>query len=167
MLRTSLKAGLILWLTSHEIRLLRTYYRVNKSYSIVGFYVLVFCWPAWFVCFLQDNFLRGDSNRRVQQQRRPRKKTKPPALTKKHKKKKRKVVRRPQKPIPPALPQGNLPMPPTLALPTHHASIRYTYPYMQHQHSTFLLNRMVRYSTSHIYFHFHVTCTIIRDTRVI
>ncbi|KAG7331067.1 hypothetical protein KOW79_005036 [Hemibagrus wyckioides] len=72
-----------------------------------------------------DNFLRGDSNRRVQQQqRRPRKKTKPPALTKKHKKKRRKVVRRPQKPIPPALPQGNLPMPPTLALPTHHASIR-------------------------------------------
>lgn len=73
-----------------------------------------------------DNFLRGDSNRRVQQQqqRRPRKKTKPPALTKKHKKKRRKVVRRPQKPIPPALPQGNLPMPLTLALPTHHASIR-------------------------------------------
>uniref|UniRef100_A0A4W4FGH4 KANL2-like probable zinc-finger domain-containing protein n=1 Tax=Electrophorus electricus TaxID=8005 RepID=A0A4W4FGH4_ELEEL len=71
-----------------------------------------------------DNFLRGDSNRRVQQQRRPRKKTKPPALTKKHKKKRRRGPRRPQKPIPPALPLGNLPMPPTLALPTHHASIR-------------------------------------------
>ncbi|XP_062862008.1 INO80 complex subunit Da [Trichomycterus rosablanca] len=70
-----------------------------------------------------DNFLRGDSNRRVQQ-RRPRKKTKPPALTKKHKKKRRRVVRRPQKPIPPALPQGNLPMPPTLASQSHHASIR-------------------------------------------
>ncbi|TSM68855.1 INO80 complex subunit D [Bagarius yarrelli] len=62
--------------------------------------------------------------KKMQQQRRPRKKTKPPALTKKHKKKRRKVVRRPQKPIPPALPQGNLPMPPTLTLPTHHASIR-------------------------------------------
>ncbi|XP_007258031.3 INO80 complex subunit D [Astyanax mexicanus] len=76
-----------------------------------------------------DNFLRGDGNRRVQQQlhqqqRRPRKKSKPPALTKKHKKKRRRGPRRPQKPIPPALPQGNLPMPPTLALPTHHASIR-------------------------------------------
>ncbi|XP_066542466.1 INO80 complex subunit Da [Hoplias malabaricus] len=74
-----------------------------------------------------DNFLRGDGNRRVQQQlqqqRRPRKKSKPPALTKKHKKKKRRGPRRPQKPIPPALPQGNLPMPTILALPTHHASI--------------------------------------------
>ncbi|TNN43615.1 INO80 complex subunit D [Liparis tanakae] len=64
-----------------------------------------------------DNFLRGDGNRRVQhhqqqqQQRKPRKKTKPPALTKKHKKKRRRVPRRPQKPIPPALPQGNLGMP--------------------------------------------------------
>uniref|UniRef100_A0A3B4CXM9 KANL2-like probable zinc-finger domain-containing protein n=1 Tax=Pygocentrus nattereri TaxID=42514 RepID=A0A3B4CXM9_PYGNA len=76
-----------------------------------------------------DDFLRGDGNRRVQQQlqqqqRRPRKKSKPPALTKKHKKKRRRGPRRPQKPIPPALPQGNLPMPPTLALPTHHPPIR-------------------------------------------
>uniref|UniRef100_A0A3P8U160 INO80 complex subunit D n=1 Tax=Amphiprion percula TaxID=161767 RepID=A0A3P8U160_AMPPE len=70
-----------------------------------------------------DNFLRGDGNRRVQhqqqQQRKPRKKTKPPALTKKHKKKRRRVPRRPQKPIPPALPQGNLGMPSTsLAMPS-------------------------------------------------
>ncbi|CAG5865630.1 unnamed protein product [Menidia menidia] len=73
-----------------------------------------------------DNFLRGDGNRRVQhqQQRKPRKKTKPPALTKKHKKKRRRGPRRPQKPIPPALPQGNLGMPSTsLALPSQ-ASIR-------------------------------------------
>lgn len=76
-----------------------------------------------------DNFLRGDGNRRVQhqqqqQQRKPRKKTKPPALTKKHKKKRRRVPRRPQKPIPPALPQGNLGMPSTsLGLPSQ-ASIR-------------------------------------------
>ncbi|XP_050975014.1 INO80 complex subunit D isoform X2 [Labeo rohita] len=70
-----------------------------------------------------DNFLRGDGNRRSQQQqqqqRRPRKKTKPPALTKKHKKKRRRGPRRPQKPIPPAVPQGNLLMP-SLSLPTHH-----------------------------------------------
>ncbi|XP_010736056.2 INO80 complex subunit Da [Larimichthys crocea] len=70
-----------------------------------------------------DNFLRGDGNRRVQhqqqQQRKPRKKTKPPALTKKHKKKRRRGPRRPQKPIPPALPQGNLGMPSTsLAMPS-------------------------------------------------
>ncbi|KAJ8282162.1 hypothetical protein COCON_G00046810 [Conger conger] len=89
-----------------------------------------------------DNFLRGDSNRRVQhqqqqqqhhhqqqqqqqqQQRKPRKKTKPPALTKKHKKKRRRGPRRPQKPIPPALPQGNLGMPSSLALPAQSASIR-------------------------------------------
>ncbi|KAJ8338528.1 hypothetical protein SKAU_G00374940 [Synaphobranchus kaupii] len=87
-----------------------------------------------------DNFLRGDSNRRVQhqqqqhhqqqqqqqqqQQRKPRKKTKPPALTKKHKKKRRRGPRRPQKPIPPALPQGNLGMPSSLALPSQAASIR-------------------------------------------
>ncbi|XP_036401691.1 INO80 complex subunit D-like [Megalops cyprinoides] len=73
-----------------------------------------------------DNFLRGDSNRRVQhqQQRKPRKKTKPPALTKKHKKKRRRGPRRPQKPIPPALPQGNLGMPSSLSLPTQAASIR-------------------------------------------
>ncbi|KAJ8255001.1 hypothetical protein GJAV_G00199780 [Gymnothorax javanicus] len=82
-----------------------------------------------------DNFLRGDSNRRVQQQlhqqqhlhqqqRKPRKKTKPPALTKKHKKKRRRGPRRPQKPIPPALPQGNLGMPSSLALPSHSANIR-------------------------------------------
>ncbi|KAM4558890.1 INO80 complex subunit Da [Odontesthes bonariensis] len=75
-----------------------------------------------------DNFLRGDVNRRVQhqhqQQRKPRKKTKPPALTKKHKKKRRRGPRRPQKPIPPAVPQGNLGMPSTsLALPSQ-ASIR-------------------------------------------
>lgn len=73
-----------------------------------------------------DNFLRGDGHRRVQhqQQRKPRKKTKPPALTKKHKKKRRRLPRRPQKPIPPALPQGNLGMPSTsLAMPSQ-ASIR-------------------------------------------
>ncbi|KAF3843223.1 hypothetical protein F7725_002072 [Dissostichus mawsoni] len=75
-----------------------------------------------------DNFLRGDGNRRVQhqqqQQRKPRKKTKPPALTKKHKKKRRRGPRRPQKPIPPALPQGNLGMPSiSLAMPSQ-ASIR-------------------------------------------
>ncbi|KAG9335579.1 hypothetical protein JZ751_004483, partial [Albula glossodonta] len=74
-----------------------------------------------------DNFLRGDSNRRLQHQqpqRRPRKKTKPPALTKKHKKKRRRGPRRPQKPIPPALPQGNLGMPSSLPLPARAASIR-------------------------------------------
>ncbi|MBN3296751.1 IN80D protein, partial [Amia calva] len=73
-----------------------------------------------------DNFLRGDSNRRVQhqQQRKPRKKTKPPALTKKHKKKRRRGPRRPQKPIPPAVPQGNLGMPSSLALPPQASSIR-------------------------------------------
>ncbi|XP_030641656.1 INO80 complex subunit Da [Chanos chanos] len=76
-----------------------------------------------------DNFLRGDGNRRVQhqqqpQQRKPRKKTKPPALTKKHKKKRRRGPRRPQKPIPPALPQGNLGMPTSLVLPAHATSIR-------------------------------------------
>ncbi|XP_016417166.1 INO80 complex subunit D-like isoform X2 [Sinocyclocheilus rhinocerous] len=72
-----------------------------------------------------DNFLRGDGNRRSQQQqlRRPRKKTKPPALTKKHKKKRRRGPHRPQKPIPPAVPQGNLLMP-SLSLPTHHAHVR-------------------------------------------
>ncbi|MBN3288889.1 IN80D protein, partial [Polyodon spathula] len=73
-----------------------------------------------------DNFLRGDSNRKVQhqQQRKPRKKTKPPALTKKHKKKRRRGPRRPQKPIPPAVPQGNLGMPSSLVLPAQAASIR-------------------------------------------
>lgn len=77
-----------------------------------------------------DNFLRGDGNRRVQhqhqqQQRKPRKKTKPPALTKKHKKKRRRGPRRPQKPIPPALPQGNLGMPSTsLAAMPSQTSIR-------------------------------------------
>uniref|UniRef100_A0A672RF77 INO80 complex subunit D n=1 Tax=Sinocyclocheilus grahami TaxID=75366 RepID=A0A672RF77_SINGR len=70
-----------------------------------------------------DNFLRGDGNRRSQQQRRPRKKTKPPALTKKHKKKRRRGPRRPQKPIPPAVPQGNLLMP-SLSLPPHHTHVR-------------------------------------------
>lgn len=76
---------------------------------------------------LKDNFLRGDSNRRVQhqlQQRKPRKKTKPPALTKKHKKKRRRGPRRPQKPIPPALPQGNLGMPSTSLAMMSQASIR-------------------------------------------
>lgn len=78
------------------------------------------------VCVWQDNFLRGDGNRRSQQQqqlRRPRKKTKQPALTKKHKKKRRRGPRRPQKPIPPAVPQGNLLMP-SLSLPTHHTHVR-------------------------------------------
>uniref|UniRef100_A0A4W5P9W3 INO80 complex subunit D n=1 Tax=Hucho hucho TaxID=62062 RepID=A0A4W5P9W3_9TELE len=76
-----------------------------------------------------DNFLRGDGNRRVQhqqqQQRKPRKKSKPPALTKKHKKKRRRGPWRPQKPIPPALPQGNLGMPSSssLTMPTQ-AGIR-------------------------------------------
>ncbi|KAG5283489.1 hypothetical protein AALO_G00042620 [Alosa alosa] len=94
-----------------------------------------------------DNFLRGDGNRRLQQQqqqqhlhhqqqqqqqhllhqhqhqRKPRKKTKPAALTKKHKKKRRRGPHRPQKPIPPALPQGNLAMPSTLALSTNAASV--------------------------------------------
>ncbi|XP_014856831.1 PREDICTED: INO80 complex subunit D [Poecilia mexicana] len=74
-----------------------------------------------------DNFLRGDGNRRVQhqqQQRKPRKKTKPPALTKKHKKKRRRGPRRPQKPIPPALPQGNLGMPSTSLVMPSQAAIR-------------------------------------------
>lgn len=84
----------------------------------------------------KDNFLRGDGNRRVQhqqqQQRKPRKKTKPPALTKKHKKKRRRGPRRPQKPIPPALPQGNLGMPSTsLAIPSQ-ASIRSATPVSLH-----------------------------------
>ncbi|XP_061736134.1 INO80 complex subunit Da [Nerophis ophidion] len=86
-----------------------------------------------------DNFLRGDGNRRVQQhhhhhhhhhlhhhhqqqQRKPRKKTKPPALTKKHKK--RRVPRRPQKPVPPALPLGNLGMPSMSLAMSSQASIR-------------------------------------------
>ncbi|KAM9851315.1 INO80 complex subunit Da [Aulostomus maculatus] len=75
-----------------------------------------------------DNFLRGDGNRRVQHQqqhqRKPRKKTKPPALTKKHKKKRRRGPTRPQKPIPPALPQGNLGMPSTSLAMSSQASIR-------------------------------------------
>ncbi|KAJ7345428.1 hypothetical protein JRQ81_001378 [Phrynocephalus forsythii] len=73
-----------------------------------------------------DNFLRGDSSRRVQhqQQRKPRKKTKPPALTKKHKKKRRRGPRRPQKPIPPAVPQGNLSMPTSISLPMEIPHIR-------------------------------------------
>lgn len=80
------------------------------------------------LCFTQDNFLRGDGNRRVQHQqphqRKPRKKTKPPALTKKHKKKRRRGPRRPQKPIPPALPQGNLGMPSSSLALSSQASIR-------------------------------------------
>lgn len=89
-----------------------------------------FCFRCYIQCLsifhVKDNFLRGDGNRRVQhqQQRKPRKKTKPPALTKKHKKKKRRGPRRPQKPIPPALPQGNLGMPSTsIAMPSQ-SSIR-------------------------------------------
>eukprot|EP00069_Balaena_mysticetus_P015072 bmy_01686T0 len=74
----------------------------------------------------KDNFLRGDSSRKVQhqQQRKPRKKTKPPALTKKHKKKRRRGPRRPQKPIPPAVPQGNLSMPTSVSLPVEASHIR-------------------------------------------
>lgn len=74
----------------------------------------------------QDNFLRGDSSRKVQhqQQRKPRKKSKPPALTKKHKKKRRRGPRRPQKPIPPAVPQGNLSMPTSVSLPVEASQIR-------------------------------------------
>ncbi|XP_012871646.1 PREDICTED: INO80 complex subunit D [Dipodomys ordii] len=73
-----------------------------------------------------DNFLRGDNSRKVQhqQQRKPRKKTKPPALTKKHKKKRRRGPRRPQKPIPPAVPQGNLSMPTSVSLPVGASHIR-------------------------------------------
>ncbi|GCB73455.1 hypothetical protein scyTo_0006779, partial [Scyliorhinus torazame] len=71
-----------------------------------------------------DNFLRGDSNRKVQQQRKPRKKTKPPALTKKHKKKRRRGPRRPQKPIPPAVPQGNLSMPASLGVTVSASHVR-------------------------------------------
>lgn len=74
----------------------------------------------------KDNFLRGDNSRKVQhqQQRKPRKKTKPPALTKKHKKKRRRGPRRPQKPIPPAVPQGNLSMPTSVSLPVEASQIR-------------------------------------------
>lgn len=77
-----------------------------------------------------DNFLRGDNSRKVQhqQQRKPRKKTKPPALTKKHKKRRRKGPRRPQKPIPPALPQGNLCMPSSLTLSVETSSISHRSP---------------------------------------
>ncbi|XP_021053361.1 INO80 complex subunit D isoform X1 [Mus pahari] len=73
-----------------------------------------------------DNFLRGDNSRRVQhqQQRKPRKKSKPPALTKKHKKKRRRGPRRPQKPIPPAVPQGNLSMPTSVSLPVEASQMR-------------------------------------------
>uniref|UniRef100_UPI00398F0DBA INO80 complex subunit D-like n=1 Tax=Pristiophorus japonicus TaxID=55135 RepID=UPI00398F0DBA len=73
-----------------------------------------------------DNFLRGDSNRKVQQQRKPRKKTKPPALTKKHKKKRRRGPRRPQKPIPPAVPQGNLSMPASLGVSVSASHVRHS-----------------------------------------
>lgn len=81
---------------------------------------------AAIVLFPKDNFLRGDSSRKVQhqQQRKPRKKTKPPALTKKHKKKRRRGPRRPQKPIPPAVPQGNLTMPASVSLPVEMPHIR-------------------------------------------
>lgn len=82
--------------------------------------------PTVTVLFPKDNFLRGDSSRKVQhqQQRKPRKKTKPPALTKKHKKKRRRGPRRPQKPIPPAVPQGNLTMPASVSLPVEMPHIR-------------------------------------------
>ncbi|KAI5108853.1 INO80 complex subunit D-B, partial [Silurus meridionalis] len=78
-----------------------------------------------------DNFLRGDVSRRTYhyqqqlQQRRRLKKAKLPALGKKHKKKGRKgAVHRPQKPIPPALPQGNLDIPSVLCLQTQTTGIR-------------------------------------------
>ncbi|XP_056315641.1 INO80 complex subunit D-B [Danio aesculapii] len=78
-----------------------------------------------------DNFLRGDISRRTYhhhqqiQRHRPLKKAKPPALSKKHKKKGKRVTpRRPQKPIPPALPQGNLALPSILCLPTQSSGIR-------------------------------------------
>ncbi|KAI5613557.1 INO80 complex subunit D-B [Silurus asotus] len=78
-----------------------------------------------------DNFLRGDVSRRTYhyqqqlQQRRRLKKAKLPALGKKHKKKGRKgAVLRPQKPIPPALPQGNLDIPSVLCLQTQTTGIR-------------------------------------------
>uniref|UniRef100_UPI00358EA11E INO80 complex subunit D n=1 Tax=Myxine glutinosa TaxID=7769 RepID=UPI00358EA11E len=78
-----------------------------------------------------DNFLRGDSGRKMHHHhyhhhhhhhhnrlhptasRKPRKKSKMPAFSKKHKKKKRRVVSatRPQKPVPPAEPLGNLSLP--------------------------------------------------------
>ncbi|KAM9483286.1 INO80 complex subunit D-B isoform 1-T1 [Clarias gariepinus] len=77
-----------------------------------------------------DNFLRGDVSRRTYhhqqqlQQRRRLKKAKLPGLSKKQKKKGRRgAVRRPQKPIPPALPQGNLGMPSVLCLPTQPTGI--------------------------------------------
>lgn len=78
-----------------------------------------------------DNFLRGDISRKTYhhhqqiQRHRPLKKAKPPPLSKKHKKKsKRGVTWRPQKPIPPALPQGNLAMPSVLCLPAQPSGIR-------------------------------------------
>ncbi|XP_017580038.1 INO80 complex subunit D-B isoform X2 [Pygocentrus nattereri] len=78
-----------------------------------------------------DNFLRGDVSRRTYhhqqqlQQRRRLKKAKLPALGKKQKKKSRRgVIRRPQKPIPPALPQGNLGMPSILCQPAQPGGIR-------------------------------------------
>lgn len=79
----------------------------------------------------QDNFLRGDVSRRTYhhqqqlQQRRRLKKAKLPSLSKKHKKKGRRgAVRRPQKPIPPALPQGILGMPSVLCLPSQPSGMR-------------------------------------------
>lgn len=79
----------------------------------------------------QDNFLRGDVSRRTYhhqqqlQQRRRLKKAKLPTLSKKQKKKGRRgVVRRPQKPIPPALPQGNLGIPSVLCQLTQETGIR-------------------------------------------
>lgn len=78
-----------------------------------------------------DNFLRGDVSRRTYhhqqqlQQRRRLKKAKLPALSKKHKKKGRSgAVRKPQKPIPPAVPQGNLGLPSVLCLPAQPTQIR-------------------------------------------
>lgn len=70
-----------------------------------------------------DNFLRGDVSRRTYQQQlqqhRRLKKAKLPALSKKPKKKSRRtIMRRPQKPIPPALPQGSLGIPSIVCIPT-------------------------------------------------
>ncbi|XP_076848757.1 INO80 complex subunit D-B [Brachyhypopomus gauderio] len=80
-----------------------------------------------------DDFLRGDVSRRTyhhhhQQQQlqcRRLKKTKLPALGRRPKKKGRRgAVRRPQKPIPPALPQAILGMPSVLCLSTQPTGIR-------------------------------------------
>ncbi|XP_026860488.2 INO80 complex subunit D-B [Electrophorus electricus] len=78
-----------------------------------------------------DNFLCGDVRRRTYhrhqqlQQCRRLKKTKLPALSRKHKKKGRRgAICRPQKPIPPALPQGIKGVPSILCLSTQPKGIR-------------------------------------------